>query len=125
MTIAEKILAAHAGKATVRPGEYLNVQIDLAFAPEMYMPLMINAFKEMDATEAFDPAKVVFIDDHTCPNADIASAEQAKLQKEFAKRIGALYFGVGRSGIEHVFIPEAGFALPGQVIVGADSHTTT
>lgn len=125
MTISEQILASHAGRASVEPGEYVNVKIDMAFTMEGYTPLVVDAFKEMGATQAFDPKKVVFLNDHTCPSKDISSAEQAKIQREFARRLGAVYFDLGRAGIEHVFIPEAGLALPGQVVVGADSHTTT
>ena len=125
MTIAQKILAAHSGHASVEPGEYLTVKIDLAFTMEGYTPLVVDAFKEMGATRAFDPKKVVFFDDHTTPSKDISSAEQSKIQREFARRLGAAYLDVGRAGIEHVVVPEFGLALPGQVVVGADSHTTT
>ena len=125
MTISEQILASHAGRASVKPGEYVNVKVDLAFSMEGYTPLIVEAFKEMGASRAFDPKKVMFIDDHTCPNKDISSAEQAKIQRDFARELGALFYDVGNSGIEHVFIPEAGLALPGQIVVGADSHTTT
>lgn len=125
MTIAQKILAAHSGHASVEPGEYVNVKIDLAFTMEGYTPLVVDAFKEMGATRAFDPKKVVFFDDHTTPSKDISSAEQSKIQRDFARQLGAAYLDVGRAGIEHVVVPEFGLALPGQVVVGADSHTTT
>jgi 3-isopropylmalate/(R)-2-methylmalate dehydratase large subunit len=125
MTLSEKIMAAHSGKKGVSPGEFVSVSIDLVFAQEQMTPLVIEAFRELKAGRVFDPKKVIFINDHSCHNMDINAAEQAKIQRAFAKEQGTLYFGVGRGGIEHVVIPEMGLALPGQVIVGADSHTVT
>ncbi len=125
MTLSEKILAAHSGKKEVSPGDFVSVSVDLVFAQEQMTPLVVDAFRKLKAKRVFDPRKVLFINDHSCPNMDIDAAEQAKIQRSFAKEQGTLYFGVGRGGIEHVVIPEAGLALPGQVIVGADSHTVT
>jgi 3-isopropylmalate/(R)-2-methylmalate dehydratase large subunit len=125
MTLSEKILAAHCDKKKVTPGDFVNVSIDMVFAQEQMTPLVIEAFQQLKAVKVFDPKKVIFINDHSCPNMDINAAEQAKIQRTFAKEQGTLYFGVGRGGIEHVVIPEMGLALPGQVIVGADSHTVT
>jgi 3-isopropylmalate/(R)-2-methylmalate dehydratase large subunit len=125
MTLSEKILAAHCGKKKVSPGEFVNVPIDLVFAQEGMTPLVVEAFRKLKFGRMFDPKKVVFIHDHSCPSKDIDSAEQAKMQRMFAKEQGTLYFDVGRGGIEHVLIPEEGLALPGQVIVGADSHSCT
>lgn len=125
MTLAERILAAHSGKQEVSPGEFVNVSVDLAFAQEGMTPLVVEAFRKLEVDRVFDPEKVVFMADHACPNKDIASAEQAKIQRMFAREQSALYFDVGRGGIEHVLIPEQGLVLPGQVIVGADSHTCT
>jgi 3-isopropylmalate/(R)-2-methylmalate dehydratase large subunit len=125
MTLSERILAAHSGKKEVSPGEFVNISVDLVFAQEGMTPLVVDAFRKLKAGKVFDPKKVVFINDHSCPSKDIDSAEQAKIQRMFAKEQGTLYFDVGRSGIEHVLIPEEGLALPGQVIVGADSHSCT
>ncbi|MHB8909863.1 MAG: 3-isopropylmalate dehydratase large subunit [Syntrophales bacterium] len=125
MTLSEKILAAHSGRKEVSPGEFVNVAVDLVFAQEQMTPLVVDAFRKLKARRVFDPQKVLFINDHSCPNMDIDAAEQAKIQRSFAKEQGTLYLGVGRGGIEHVVIPEEGLALPGQVIVGADSHTVT
>jgi 3-isopropylmalate/(R)-2-methylmalate dehydratase large subunit len=125
MTLSERILAAHSGKKEVNPGEFVNVSVDLVFAQEQMTPLVVEAFRKLKVGRVFDPKKVVFINDHSCPNMDIDAAEQAKIQRIFAKEQGTLYFGVGRGGIEHVLIPEEGLALPGQVIVGADSHSCT
>lgn len=125
MTLAEKILAAHSGNKKVSPGEFINVKVDLALANDITAPLAIREFQHLGVSKVFSPKKVVMIPDHFCPNKDIKSAEQAKLMREFAKEQGLLYFEIGRMGIEHVFLPEQGLALPGQVIVGADSHTCT
>jgi 3-isopropylmalate/(R)-2-methylmalate dehydratase large subunit len=125
MTLSEKILAAHSGKKEVSPGEFVNVSVDLVFAQEGMTPLVVEAFRKLKSGKMFDPRKVVFINDHSCPSKDIDSAEQAKIQRMFAKEQGTLFFDVGRGGIEHVLIPEEGLALPGQVIVGADSHSCT
>jgi len=125
MTLAEKILAAHSGRAEVSPGDYVMVEVDLAFAQEGMTPLVVEAFHALGAAKVFDPARVVFMADHSCPSKDIPSAEQAKLQREFAREQSAIYYDIGRGGIEHVLIPEEGLSLPGQVIVGADSHTCT
>ena len=125
MTLSERILAAHSGRKEVGPGEFVNVSVDLVFAQEQMTPLVIDAFRKLKVGMVFDPRKVLFINDHSCPSMDIDAAEQAKTQRLFAKEQGTLYFGVGRGGIEHVLIPEEGLALPGQVIVGADSHTVT
>jgi 3-isopropylmalate/(R)-2-methylmalate dehydratase large subunit len=125
VTLSEKILAAHSGKKEVSPGEFVNVSVDLVFAQEGMTPLVVEAFRKLKSGRVFDPQKVVFINDHSCPSKDIDSAEQAKIQRMFAKEQGALFFDVGRGGIEHVLIPEEGLALPGQVIVGADSHSCT
>jgi len=125
MTLAEKILAAHCGKDKVSPGEFINVRVDLVLANDITAPLAIKEFQRLGVSKVFDPAKVVMVPDHFCPNKDISSAGQAKLMREFAKEQGLLYFEVGRMGIEHVLLPEQGLVLPGQVIVGADSHTCT
>ena len=125
MTLAEKILAAHSGRKSVKPGEFINVSVDLAFAQEGMTPLIVDAFEKLEIDKVFDPTKVMFVADHACPNKDIAEAEVAKIQRIFARQTGARYFDVGKGGIEHVLIPDEGLALPGQVIVGADSHTCT
>jgi len=125
MTLAEKILAVHSGNKKVSPGEFINVKVDLALANDITAPLAIREFQQLGVNKVFNPEKVVMVPDHFCPNKDIKSAEQAKLMREFAKEQGLLYFEIGRMGIEHVLLPEQGLALPGQVIVGADSHTCT
>jgi len=126
MTITEKILAAHAGKRVVSPGELIDVRIDLALANDITAPLAIQAFKEIGAKSVFNRNRVVLVPDHFTPAKDIPSAEQCKLLREFAKAQRLThYFEVGQCGIEHVLLPEKGLVLPGEVVVGADSHTCT
>ena len=124
-TIAEKILAAHCGKKKISPGEFLNIRVDLVMANDVTAPIAIKEFERIGVSKVFDPQRVVMVADHFVPNKDIASAEQAKMMKEFARELGLVYFGVGRGGIEHVLLPEQGLVLPGDVVVAADSHTCT
>ncbi|MGB8706544.1 MAG: 3-isopropylmalate dehydratase large subunit [Dehalococcoidia bacterium] len=125
MTLAEKILAAHSGKDKVSPGEFINVRVDLVLSNDITAPLAIKEFHRLGVNRVYDPKRVVMVPDHFCPNKDILSAEQAKMMREFARQYDLLYFEVGRMGIEHVLLPEQGLVLPGEVVVGADSHTCT
>ncbi len=125
MTLVEKILAAHAGRDSVSPGELINVKVDLILANDITAPIAIREFQRIGVEKVFDPRKIVMVPDHFVPNKDIASAEQAKMMREFALEQGLIYFEVGQMGIEHVLLPEQGLVLPGEVIIGADSHTCT
>jgi 3-isopropylmalate/(R)-2-methylmalate dehydratase large subunit len=126
MTIAEKILAAHAGKDTVQPNDFILANVDLAFANDITAPLAIKKLKEWGVAEVFDKNKIALIPDHFTPNKDIQAAEQCAILRRFVEESGiANYFEVGSCGIEHVFLPEQGFILPGSVVIGADSHTCT
>jgi len=125
LTLAEKILAAHSGKGKVSPGEFINIRVDLVLANDITAPLAIKEFNRLGINKVYDPKKIVMVPDHFCPNKDILSAEQAKIMREFAHRYDLVYFEVGRMGIEHVLLPEQGLVLPGEVAVGADSHTCT
>ncbi len=125
MTLAEQILAAHAGRATVAPGELINVRVDVVLANDITAPIAIKEFERIGVKKVFDPQRVVMVPDHFTPNKDIASAEQAKLMREFALEQGLVYFEIGQMGIEHVLLPEQGLVLPGDVVIGADSHTCT
>ena len=125
LTLAEKILAAHTTEETVSPGEFVNVRVDLILANDITAPIAIREFRKMGIGRVFDPKKIVFVPDHFTPNKDIASAEQAKLLRDFAREQGLVYFEVGQMGIEHVLLPEQGLVLPGDVVIGADSHTCT
>ncbi len=125
MNLAENILAAHSGKDKVSPGEFINVRVDLVLSNDITAPLAIKEFQRLGINKVYDPKKIVMVPDHFCPNKDILSAEQAKLMREFARQYDLVYFEVGRMGIEHVLLPEQGLVLPGEVVVGADSHTCT
>jgi len=125
LTLAEKILAAHSGKDRVSPGEFINARVDLVLSNDITAPLAIKEFQRLGVNKVFDSKKVVMVPDHFCPSKDILSAEQAKTMRAFARRYGLTYFEVGAMGIEHVLLPELGLVLPGDVVVGADSHTCT
>lgn len=126
MTITEKILAVHAHKDKVYPGELVNVKIDLALGNDITAPMAIFEFEKIGSGKVFDPERVVLVPDHFVPNKDIKSAEQAKVLRDFVRRYHlGNYFEVGRMGIEHCLLPEEGLVGPGDVIIGADSHTCT
>lgn len=126
MTLAEKILAAHAGQETVKPGELISAKVDAVLANDVTAPVAIQEFKKIGVEKVFDKDRVILVPDHFTPNKDIKSAEQSKVVREFAREQElSQYFEVGRMGIEHVLLPEQGLALPGDVIIGADSHTCT
>ncbi len=126
MTITEKIIADHAGKKAVEPGELITVKVDIALGNDVTAPIAIRKFKEAGAKQVFDVNKVVLVPDHFTPNKDILSATQAKILRDFAREYGIVhYFEQGEVGIEHVLLPEQGIVLPGDLVVGADSHTCT
>ncbi|MFH1381451.1 MAG: 3-isopropylmalate dehydratase large subunit [Chloroflexota bacterium] len=125
MTLVEKILAAHTGKKEVSPGEFINAKVDLILANDITAPIAIHEFQRIGVKGAFDPQKVVMVVDHFVPNKDIISAEQAKLMRDFCYLQGIRHFDVGQMGIEHALLPEQGLVLPGDLVIGADSHTCT
>ncbi|AKX95104.1 2,3-dimethylmalate dehydratase large subunit [Moorella thermoacetica] len=126
MTITEKILAAHAGLKAVEPGQLINAKVDLALGNDITAPLAIQEFKKLGVKKVFDPERVVLVPDHFTPAKDIKSAEQAKILRDFAREQGLThYFEIGRMGIEHCLLPEAGLVGPGDLVIGADSHTCT
>ena len=126
MTITEKILAAHAGCDSVRPGELIQVKVDLALANDITAPLAIQVFNELGTAGVFDPEKIALISDHFVPNKDIPSAEQSRIMREFSLKQGIKhYIELAEGGIEHVILPEKGLVIPGDLVIGADSHTCT
>jgi 3-isopropylmalate/(R)-2-methylmalate dehydratase large subunit len=125
MNLTEKILAAHCGKKTVSPGDFINLQPDLILSNDITAPIAIREFKRIGVKKVFDPKKIVMVADHFVPNKDIISAEQVKIMRDFAMEQGVIYYDVGQMGIEHCLLPEKGLVLPGDAIIGADSHTTT
>ncbi len=125
MTLTEKILAVHTDRKKVSPGEFINVRVDLILANDITAPIAIREFRRIGVDRVFDPKKIVMVADHFVPNKDIISAEQVKLMRAFCYEQGIPYFDVGQMGIEHVLLPEQGLVLPGDVVIGADSHTCT
>lgn len=126
MTITEKIFAAHAGVEEVTPGELITAKVDITLANDITGPVAINEFGKIGTEKVFDKDRVVFVPDHFTPNKDIKSAENAKLIRQFAKKQELKhYFEVGRLGIEHTLLPDKGIVGPGDLIIGADSHTCT
>lgn len=125
-TITEKILTAHAGVAKVNTGDLINAKIDIVMGHDLSIPLAIDELERIGADKVFDPERIVLVPDHFTPNKDITSAENCKQMKEFAKqhRISH-YYEVGEMGIAHALLPEKGIVLPGDVVVGGDSHTCT
>jgi 3-isopropylmalate/(R)-2-methylmalate dehydratase large subunit len=126
MTMTQKILAAHAGLSEVRAGQLIECQLDLALGNDITAPLAINEFERMGAQTVFDPDRIALVPDHFVPNKDIASATQARQMRLFAQKHNIThYFELGRMGVEHALLPEQGLVAPGDLIIGADSHTCT
>jgi 3-isopropylmalate/(R)-2-methylmalate dehydratase large subunit len=126
MTITEKIIAAHSGREKVIPGELVQVTVDLALANDITAPLSIKELNKSEIDSVFDSEKVVLVADHNTPAKDIASAQNIKLMREFAQKYHLHHFYEGGSaGIEHVLLPEKGLVIPGDLVIGADSHTCT
>ncbi len=135
-TLAEKIIAAHLvdgegnvsadNQIEVWPGDLVEVAVDVVLSNDITAPIAIREFEKLGVERVFDPARVVMVADHFAPNKDIKSAEQCACMRRFARTQNLPhYFDVGRMGIEHVLLPEQGLVAPGDVVVGADSHTCT
>ncbi len=135
-TLAEKLIAAHrvngpespavgrSGRA--RPGDFVEAAVDVVLANDVTAPIAIRQFERLGAERVFDAKRVVLVNDHFAPNKDIQSAGQCQAVRRFAQRQGLPHFyDVGRMGIEHVLLPEQGLVGPGDLVVGADSHTCT
>ena len=126
MTIAEKILAAHAGLDEVSPGQLVECNLDLVLSNDVTTPIAIKTFNEIGVGKVFDPTRVLIVPDHYTPNKDINSAKQAKAARDFAREQGIThYWEVGCVGVEHALLPEQGVVGAGDLIIGADSHTCT
>ncbi len=125
MTMAEKILAAHAGLDEVVPGQLIECDLDLVLANDVTAPIAIKTVRQI-TDKVFDPERVLLVHDHYVPNKDIKSAEQAKIVRDFAREQGVTHFyEVGCMGVEHALLPEQGVVGAGDLIIGADSHTCT
>jgi 3-isopropylmalate/(R)-2-methylmalate dehydratase large subunit len=126
MTITEKILARHAGLDEVRPGMLINARVDIALGNDITAPIAIDEFRKAGGEKVFDRTRVVLVPDHFAPNKDISSAEQCKLMREFAHEQELThYYEIGEAGVEHALLPEQGIVGPGDLVIGADSHTCT
>lgn len=126
MTMTQKILARHAGLDKVEAGQLILVQLDRVLGNDITSPVAIREFERIGATEVFDKEKVTMVMDHFAPNKDIKAAVQCKMCREFCDRHDVTHFyDVGRMGIEHALLPEKGLVVPGDVVIGADSHTCT
>lgn len=126
MTMTQKVLADHAGLESVSAGQFIQANLDLVLGNDITTPVAVKEFNKMNVNEVFDKNKVAIVPDHFTPNKDIKAAQQCKCIREFAyeKEI-TNYFEIGEMGIEHALIPEKGLVVPGDVVIGADSHTCT
>ena len=126
MTMTQKILAAHAGLDSVFAGQLIEANIDLTLANDITGPVAIREMEKAGFDKVFDNTKIALVMDHFAPNKDIKSAEQCLECREFSKKHNIVnFFDVGAMGIEHALLPEKGLAAPGDLIIGADSHTCT
>jgi 3-isopropylmalate/(R)-2-methylmalate dehydratase large subunit len=125
-TITQKILAAHCGRDSVEPGELILAKVDIALGNDITAPLAIKEFRESGAKKVFDRERVVLVADHFAPNKDIPSAIQCQTLRQFAREQNLTHFYEGGDmGVEHALLPEKGIVVPGDLIIGADSHTCT
>ena len=125
-TISQKILARHCGKKEVHPGEIINCRVDVVLGNDITTPPAIKEFEKIGVTKVFDKKKIFLVPDHFTPAKDIKSAEQVKMMRHFAKKYGIVnFFEIGCMGVEHALLPEIGAIRPGDLIIGADSHTCT
>ena len=125
MTMTEKILAQHAGRDAVQAGDLLVAQVDLVLANDITGPPAIAEFEKI-GRPVFDKDKIALVPDHFSPCKDIKSATMCKRMRDFARQHEITnYFEVGRMGIEHALLPDSGLVAPGEIIIGADSHTCT
>ena len=126
MTMTQKILAAHAGLESVQAGDLIEAKLDLVLGNDITTPVAIDTFDNIGFTKIFDPNRIIIVLDHYTPCKDIKSAQLCDQCRKFVKRFDiAHFYDVGTSGIEHALLPEKGYVAPGELIVGADSHTCT
>ncbi len=126
MTMTQKILAAHAHLDKVEAGQLVLVDVDRVLGNDITSPVAIREFNRIGAKNVFDKEKVTMVMDHFAPNKDIKAAVQCKMCRDFCgEQEITNFYDVGRMGIEHALLPEKGLVVPGDVVIGADSHTCT
>lgn len=126
MTMVEKILAAHTEHEKLKPGQIVEASVDMVLGNDVTAPVAIKEFKKIGVDRVFAKDRVVLVPDHFAPNKDIQSAQQCQILREFAREKEIEnYFEIGKMGIEHCLLPEQGLVVPGEIIIGADSHTCT
>lgn len=126
MTMTQKILADHAGLDEVKGGQLIMAKLDMVLGNDVTTPVAVKEFQKIGVDKVFDKTKISIVPDHFVPNKDIKSAEQCKIIREFARNMGIEnFFEIGQMGIEHALLPEKGLVLPGDAVIGADSHTCT
>ncbi len=126
MTMSQKILAAHAGVAYVEAGQLIECKLDLVLGNDITTPVAIGVFEDAGLTQVFDKNKIAIVLDHYTPCKDVKAAQLCATARNFAKKHEIKnFFDVGDVGVEHALIPEKGLAIPGDCIIGADSHTCT
>ncbi|MBM3501771.1 MAG: homoaconitate hydratase family protein, partial [Armatimonadetes bacterium] len=125
MTLTEKLLAHAAGRDAVRPGDFVTAKLSCVLANDITAPIAIREFAKMGAARVFDRAKVALVADHSTPNKDIAAATQTKTMRDFARDQEIVHYYETEAGIEHILLPDKGIVLPGDCVIGADSHTCT
>jgi len=122
----EKILAAHSDQDQLKPGDIVNARVDMVLGNDITTPVAVEEFNKIGVDKVFDKDRIAIVPDHFAPNKDIKAAEQVNMIRKFAKKHDITnFFEVGQMGIEHVILPEKGLTLPGEIIIGADSHTCT
>jgi len=126
MTMTQKILAKSSGQKSVSPGMLISAKVDMVLGNDITAPVAIKEFEKIGAEKVFDTGKIALVPDHFTPNKDIKSAEQVKLMREFARKMGIKhFFEIGQMGVEHALLPEMGLVTAGDLVIGADSHTCT
>ena len=126
MTMTQKILASHAGLESVTAGQLIEANLDLTLANDITGPVAIREMEKAGFEHVFDKNKIALVMDHFAPNKDIKSAEQCLTCRNFSGKHEIVnFFDVGQMGIEHALLPEKGLVGPGELIIGADSHTCT
>lgn len=126
MTMTQKILAAHAGLDQVRAGDFISARLDMVLGNDVTTPVAIKEFNRLERKAVFDKSRIALVPDHFTPNKDIQSAEHCRQMRCFAQEMAIEnYFEIGEMGIEHALLPEKGLVVPGDTVIGADSHTCT